>query len=53
MEIEILDSSFGLMLWQISVIGFIIFFIYIIMKLYKKIVTYLDLKIEYYKNNKK
>lgn len=48
-----LEPNIGLIIWQILLFIVLLFIIFILVKLYKKIVQYLDLKITYLKETMK
>lgn len=44
---NVLEPNIGIVVWQILILVFWVFVIFIIIKLYRKIIKYIDLKIEY------
>ena len=47
MEEILIEKSYGLIVWQIVLITLIVFALYFVIKLYKKMTNYLDLKTKY------
>ena len=53
METKIIEGfSFGIILWEITLIILLVILIYFLVKFYRKINMFLDLRIEQMKNEK-